>query len=226
MNYSDEDYKFKVTLVFWKFYELGEYFELLDLRRFLEKESNLKLYETYHCHITHPFTGEECHQPLKWVSSQSHNYKPICFKIGKSDRFTCAKNSSICGKLRLEGHIHYGSVLVIHCELLFDNYHMIEDFSTLDPLVWNLYQNGSVITSEDDALKINTTTTNWNNGVVSVDTYPIGRAEDVGTYINFRAKRSSTVSNAGFGLKPFRRVHPFDLLSAVIFLLPLRYLFL
>ena len=32
------------------------------------------------------------------------------------------------GKLRLEGHIHYGSVLVIHCELIFENYHKIEEF--------------------------------------------------------------------------------------------------
>jgi hypothetical protein len=128
MSYINEEYTFKVTLVFWKFYELGEYFELPELRKYLEKQSNLKLYDSYHCNITHPITREKCHQPLKWVSSQSHNYEPVCFKIGKSDKFTCANNSNISGKIRLEGHIHYGSVLVIHCELIFDKYHTIEDF--------------------------------------------------------------------------------------------------
>ena len=123
-----EEYTFKVTLVFWKFYEIGEYFELPDLRRYLEQEGSYKIYEKYHCQLTHPITGEKVHQPLKWISSQSHNYAPVCFKIGKSDRFSCASNPKIIGKIRLEGHIHYGSVLVIHCELEFDNYHNIEDF--------------------------------------------------------------------------------------------------
>ncbi|MHA2287640.1 MAG: hypothetical protein ACXABG_02515, partial [Promethearchaeota archaeon] len=124
----EEEYTFKVTLVFWKFYELGEYFELPELKKFLQREGSIKLYDQYRCKLIHPITGENCLQPLKWVSSQSHNYAPLCFKIGKSDRFTCAKNPNIVGKIRLEGHIHYGSVLVIHCELIFDNYHTIEDF--------------------------------------------------------------------------------------------------
>ncbi len=130
MTYStpQEDYRFKVTLVFWKFYELGEYFEIPELRKFLEQEGSFKIYDAYHCQLTHPVTGEKCHQPLKWISSQSHNYAPICFKIGRSDRFSCSVNPDIVGKIRLEGHIHYGSVLVIHCELEFDNYHTIEDF--------------------------------------------------------------------------------------------------
>ena len=130
MTYSipEEDYSFKVTLVFWKFYEIGKYFELPELRKFLEQEGSFKLYEKYHCQLTHPVTGEKCHQPLKWISSQSHNYAPVCYKIGKSERFSCLKNPNIVGKIRLEGHIHYGSVLVIHCELVFDNFHTIEDF--------------------------------------------------------------------------------------------------
>jgi hypothetical protein len=130
MTYStqDEEYTFKVTLVFWKFYEIGEYFEQPELRRFLEQEGTFKLYEKYHCQLSHPVTGEKCHQPLKWISSQSHNYAPVCYKIGKSERFSCLTNPNIVGKIRLEGHIHYGSVLVIHCELVFDNYHTIEDF--------------------------------------------------------------------------------------------------
>ena len=125
---SEEEYTFKVTLVFWKFYEIGEYFELPELRRFLEQKSSYKIYDQYHSQLSHPVTGEKCHQPLKWVSSQSHNYAPVCFKIGKSDRFICSSYPNIVGKIRLEGHIHYGSVLVIHCELEFDNYHTIEDF--------------------------------------------------------------------------------------------------
>jgi hypothetical protein len=125
---SEEEYTFKVTLVFWKFYEIGEYFELPEMRKFLERESSYKLYDQYHCNLTHPITGEKCHQPLKWISSQSHKYNPICFKIGKSDRFSCAINPNIVGKIRLEGHIHYGSVLVIQCDLIFDKYHSIEDF--------------------------------------------------------------------------------------------------
>ncbi|MFX0074599.1 MAG: hypothetical protein ACFE96_04110 [Candidatus Hermodarchaeota archaeon] len=125
---ASEEYTFKVTLVFWKFYEIGEYFELPELRKFLEIESPYKLYDQYHCNLTHPMTGEKCHQPLKWISSQSHKYAPICFKIGKSDRFSCAINPNIVGKIRLEGHIHYGSVLVIQCDLVFDKYHTIEDF--------------------------------------------------------------------------------------------------
>ncbi len=125
---TEEEYTFKVTLVFWKFYEIGEYFELPELRRFLEQDGSYKIYDQYHCQLTHPLTGEICHQPLKWISSQSHKYTPVSFKIGKSDRFSCAINPNIKGKIRLEGHIHYGSVLVIHCELVFDNYHTIEDF--------------------------------------------------------------------------------------------------
>jgi hypothetical protein len=35
---TEEEYTFKVTLVFWKFYELGLYFELPKVRKYLEKE--------------------------------------------------------------------------------------------------------------------------------------------------------------------------------------------
>ncbi|MFX1279271.1 MAG: hypothetical protein ACFFA3_07630 [Promethearchaeota archaeon] len=128
LSTPSDEYTFKVTLVFWKFYEIGKYFELPELRRFLQGEGKLKIYEQYHCQLSHPITGEKCHQPLKWISSQSHNYAPVCYKIGKSERFSCLTNPNIVGKIRLEGHIHYGSVLVIHCELVFDNYHPIEDF--------------------------------------------------------------------------------------------------
>lgn len=125
---SEEEYTFKTTLIFWKFYELGKYFELPDLRKFLEEQETFKIYDDYHCNLFHPITGEKCHQPLKWVSSQSQYFAPVCFKIGKTNRFSCAVDSNIMGKIRLEGHIHYGSVLVIHCVLVFDNYHTIEDF--------------------------------------------------------------------------------------------------
>ncbi|MFX1389144.1 MAG: hypothetical protein ACFE9Z_03665 [Promethearchaeota archaeon] len=124
----EEEYTFKVTLVFWKFYELGVYFELPEVRNYLEQEGSLKLYNRYHCQLKHPVTGEKCHQPLKWISSQSHHYAPVCFKITRSENFSCATNPNISGRIRLEGHIHYGSVLVIHCELIFNNYHSIEDF--------------------------------------------------------------------------------------------------
>ena len=100
---SEEEYTFKVSLVFWKFYEIGEYFEVPELRKFLEQEGAYKLYNRYHCNIKHPITGEKCHQPLKWISSQSHKYAPVCFKIGKSERFSCSKNPNIVGKIRLEG---------------------------------------------------------------------------------------------------------------------------
>ncbi|MFX1590751.1 MAG: hypothetical protein ACFFC1_21670 [Promethearchaeota archaeon] len=125
---SEEEYTFKVTLVFWKFYELGKYFELPKLREYLENEGSLKVYENYHCQLKHPVTREKCHQPLKWISSQSHLYAPICFKIERSQKFSSAINTKITGNIRLEGHIHYGSVLVIHCELKFDKYHTLEDF--------------------------------------------------------------------------------------------------
>jgi hypothetical protein len=124
---SEEEYTFKVTLVFWKFYELGLYFELPEVRDFLEKEGTLKLYKDYRFKIKQK-DGIKVDQPLKWISSQSHNYAPVCFKIDESDRFACVTDRNILGKIRLEGHIHYGSVLVIHCELIFDNYHKIEDF--------------------------------------------------------------------------------------------------
>ncbi|MFX0001562.1 MAG: hypothetical protein ACFE9Q_14975 [Candidatus Hodarchaeota archaeon] len=125
---SEGEYTFKVTLVFWKFFELGKYFKLPKLREYLENEGSLKLYKKYHCQMKHPVTGEKCHQPLKWISSQSQHYAPICFKIERSQMFSSAINKNITGKIRLEGHIHYGSVLVIHCEMIFDNYHTIEDF--------------------------------------------------------------------------------------------------
>ncbi|MFX1410970.1 MAG: hypothetical protein ACFFA6_11495 [Promethearchaeota archaeon] len=123
----EEEYTFKVTLVFWKFYELGLYFELPEVRKYLEKEGSLKIYEDYRFKIEKP-DGTKVDQPLKWISSQSHNFAPVCFKIGKSDRFSCATFPHIEGKIRLEGHIHYGSVLVIHCELIFENFHKIEEF--------------------------------------------------------------------------------------------------
>jgi len=125
---SEEEYTFKVTLVFWKFYELGLYFELPEVRKYLDQEGSLKVYKDYRCKIKVPGQEKSCDQPLKWTSSQSKNFAPVCFKIGASDRFSCAMAPNIVGKIRLEGHIHYGSVLVIHCELLFDNYHTIEDF--------------------------------------------------------------------------------------------------
>ncbi|MFX1419819.1 MAG: hypothetical protein ACFE9N_12950 [Promethearchaeota archaeon] len=122
------EYKFKVTLVFWKFYELGKYIDLIQIKEFIQKEGSLKLYDKYHCQLKHPITEEKCHQTLKWISSQSDHYAPVCFKIERSQRFSSAINTNITGKIRIEGHIHYGSVLVIHCELIFDNYHTIEDF--------------------------------------------------------------------------------------------------
>ena len=124
---TEQEYTFKTTLVFWKFYELGLYFDLPDVREFLEKEGTLKVYKDYRFKIEKE-GGVKIDQPIKWISSQSHNYAPVCFKIGGSDRFKCATNLNIIGKLRLEGHIHYGSILVIHCELIFDNYHKIEEF--------------------------------------------------------------------------------------------------
>ena len=124
---TEEDYTFKVTLVFWKFYELGLYFDLPDVRKFLEKEGTLKLYKDYRFKVEKE-DGTLIDQPLKWISSQSHKYAPVCFKIGTTDRFSCATMPDVKGKLRLEGHIHYGSVLVIQCELIFENYHKIEDF--------------------------------------------------------------------------------------------------
>ena len=123
----NKEYTFRATLVFWKFYELGLYFDLPDVREFLQKHNSLKIYKDYHCAIKNRETSFKCHQPLKWISSQAHFYSPVCFKIG-SDRFSCKTTPNIVGKIRLEGHIHYGSVLVIHCELIFDNFHKIEEF--------------------------------------------------------------------------------------------------
>ena len=125
---TEEEYTFKITLVFWKFYKLGLYFTQQEVRKFLEQEGSLKLYKDYRCKIEDPITKQNIDQPLKWISSQSQSYIPICFKIGGSDRFSCAINPNIVGKIRVEGHIHYGSILVIHCELIFDNYHNIEEF--------------------------------------------------------------------------------------------------
>jgi hypothetical protein len=123
---QQKDYTFKTTLIFWKFYQLNKYFALPDVRQFLSEHSSLKLYEQYHCAVMDA-DGNECHQPLKWISGQSDLYAPVCFKIS-SDAFYCKTNPLIAGKIRLEGHIHYGSVLVIHCEFLFDNYHTLEEF--------------------------------------------------------------------------------------------------
>jgi hypothetical protein len=116
-----EEYSFKVTLVFWRFFDLGLNFTLPEVRELLQQEGSYKLYEGYRFEY-----GDNLSQPLKWISAQSHLYAPICFKIG-SDRFSC-KTVPMVGKIRMEGHIHYGSVLVIHCEFLFDNFHKIEEF--------------------------------------------------------------------------------------------------
>ncbi|MFX1303983.1 MAG: hypothetical protein ACFE9X_11570 [Promethearchaeota archaeon] len=145
---SEEEYIFKVTLIFWKFYELGLYFELPEMRNYLEKEGSLKLYKDYRFKIENA-DGTKISQPLKWISSQSDNFAPVCFKIGKSDRFSCATAQHIVGKIRLEGHIHYGSVLVIHCELIFDNYHKIEDFIEISqPTNMILQSTGKPITEK------------------------------------------------------------------------------
>jgi hypothetical protein len=122
---KEDEYTFKVTLVFWKFYELNCYFSLPKVREFLKQEGTYKVYDSYHFEIEKD--GAVIHQPLKWISSQSHLYAPVCFKLG-IDRFSCKTSPNIVGQLRLEGHIHYGQVLVIHCEFLFDNYHAIEEF--------------------------------------------------------------------------------------------------
>ncbi len=119
---TEQEYTFKVTLVFWRFFDLGLNFNLPEVREVLENEGPFKLYEKYRFEY-----GDNLTQPLKWVSAQSHLYSPVCFKIG-SDSFKCSTAPNIVGKLRIEGHIHYGSVLVIHCEFLFDNYHKIEEF--------------------------------------------------------------------------------------------------
>jgi len=159
INPIEEKYSFKATLVFWKFYELGLYFSLPDIREFLEKESSYKVYKDYHCAIKEESTEFKCHQPLKWISSQSHLYAPVCFKIGR-DRFSCSTAPHIKGKIRLEGHIHYGSVLVIHCELIFDNYHTIEDFIEISkPESMILENTGSPITEKfleirDDVIEL------------------------------------------------------------------------
>ncbi len=121
----EEEYIFKVTLVFWKFYEIDSYFTLPEVREFLQQERSYKIYDGYHFEIEKE--GKRIHQPLKWISSQSNLYSPICYKI-TINRFSCKTTPNIVGRLRLEGHIHYGSVLVIHCEFLFDNFHKIEEF--------------------------------------------------------------------------------------------------
>ena len=36
INSTEEEYSFKVTLVFWKFYELGLYFSLPERKEFME----------------------------------------------------------------------------------------------------------------------------------------------------------------------------------------------
>ncbi|MFX1523268.1 MAG: hypothetical protein ACFFCC_07190 [Promethearchaeota archaeon] len=154
MVYStqEEEYTFKVTLVFWKFYELGLYFELPEVRNFLEQEGSLKLYDDYRFKIAQP-DGTKLSQPLKWISSQSQNFAPVCFKIEESDRFSCATAPHIVGKIRLEGHIHYGSVLIIHCELIFDNYHTIEDFIEISQPANIILQNtGRVIIEKFDEI--------------------------------------------------------------------------
>ena len=121
----EEEYTFKVTLVFWRFFDLGLNFSLPEVREYLIQEGSLKVYDGYH--FKYNYNGEKTTQPLKWISAQSHLYAPVCFKIG-SDRFSCKTLPNIVGKMRIEGHIHYSSVLVIHCEFLFDNFHRIEDF--------------------------------------------------------------------------------------------------
>ncbi|MBY9007476.1 MAG: hypothetical protein KGD63_12030 [Candidatus Lokiarchaeota archaeon] len=116
-----------MSLIFWKFYEIGLYFNLTDVREYLNKVRIYDTFKDYNCEIRN-VNGEAigC-QPLKWVSSQSQNFAPVCFKIS-SDFFKCATAPNIVGKINIEGHIHYGAVLVIQCELLFDNYHTIKEF--------------------------------------------------------------------------------------------------
>jgi hypothetical protein len=153
----ESEKEFKVTLVFWKFYEIGLYFTLPEVKEFLETNSSLKIYNRYHCTVKNKATGFKCHQPLKWISSQSHLYAPVCFKIGKSDRFSCATVPPVVGKIRLEGHIHYGSVLVIHCELIFDNYHKIEEFIEISqPANIILESTGKPITEKFIEIRENT----------------------------------------------------------------------
>ncbi|UCC19139.1 MAG: toll/interleukin-1 receptor domain-containing protein [Promethearchaeota archaeon] len=124
----EKEYFFKVTLIIWKFYDLGLQLTLPEVREYLQNEGSLKIYDNYRFEFEDVKTGSKVNQPLKWISSESQNYAPICFKLEGSNRFICNTNPEIVGKIRLEGHIHYGSVLAIHCELIFDAYHRIEEF--------------------------------------------------------------------------------------------------
>jgi hypothetical protein len=124
----EKEYSFKVNLIIWKFYDLGLRLTLPEVRTSLKNEGSLKIYEDYRFEFEDTKNSSKIIQPLKWVSSESHNYAPICFKIGTSERFHCATDPGIVGKIRIEGHVHYGSVLVIHCDLIFDAYHKIKDF--------------------------------------------------------------------------------------------------
>ena len=91
---KEEEYTFKVTLVFWKFYEINSYFTLPEVREYLQQEGSFKIYDSYHFEIEKD--GKIIHQPLKWVSSQSHLYAPVCYKIG-IDRFSCKTAPNITG---------------------------------------------------------------------------------------------------------------------------------
>jgi hypothetical protein len=142
---AQQEYTFKVTLMFWRFFDIGLNFTLPEVREYLAQEGPFKMYEKYRFEY-----GDGLSQPLKWISGSSHLYAPVCFKVG-SDRFSCKTVPNCVGKLRIEGHIHYGSVLVIHCEFLFDNFHKIEEFIEISqPSNVILESNGLPITEMFD----------------------------------------------------------------------------
>lgn len=121
MSNEEEEYSFKLRLVFWLLYETDTFFRKEKVREIIEK-NGYKLKDGY------PYW--DCKgdlYPLKWLARESEKLMPVCFHIEKKE-FECEGRPYLKGEVSINGHVHFGGALNFHCVFDFDDYYKIDDF--------------------------------------------------------------------------------------------------
>ena len=118
---DEEEYSFKLRLVFWLLYETDTFFKKEKVREIIAK-NGYKIKDGY------PYWDYKGNSyPLKWLARESEKLMPVCFHIEKK-KFECEGKSYIKGEVSINGHVHFGGALIFHNVVDFDDYYKIEDF--------------------------------------------------------------------------------------------------
>ena len=118
---GEEEYSFKLRLVFWLLYETDTFFRKEKVREIIVK-NGYKIKDGY------PYWDCKGNSyPLKWLARESEKLMPVCFHIEKK-KFECEGKSYIKGEVSINGHVHFGGALIFHNVVDFDDYYKIEDF--------------------------------------------------------------------------------------------------